>query len=264
MSSTADVGALLAGAAEDGAISQAAVAALNIPDLGAQIQAGLGVTPDDVAASEVVLVTLLIDDSGSIQYASNAQLVRDGHNTVIDSLVATKQRDGILLHTRYLNGYVLNPFGLIENATRMDQHNYDPNQGTPLYDETVVVLGTVLAKAQEFADQGVPVRTITAIITDGADQGSRVSRPQDVRSIVYDMLKAETHIVAGMGIDDSYTNFRDVFGEMGIPDEWVLTPNNSQSEIRRAFQVLSQSAVRASQASGAAFSQTALGGFGAP
>jgi hypothetical protein len=35
---------------------------------------------------------------------------------------------------------------------------------------------------------------------------------------------------------------------MGIPDRWVLTPGNSASEIRRAFQVFSQSAVRASQA----------------
>jgi hypothetical protein len=42
---------------------------------------------------------------------------------------------------------------------------------------------------------------------------------------------------------------------MGIPDRWVLTPGNSAGEIRRAFQVFSQSAVRASQ--GAA----QLGGF---
>ena len=47
---------------------------------------------------------------------------------------------------------------------------------------------------------------------------------------------------------------------MGIPDEWILTPGNSASEICKAFQVFSQSAVRASQG-GATLSQVALGGF---
>jgi len=48
---------------------------------------------------------------------------------------------------------------------------------------------------------------------------------------------------------------------MGIPDAWILTPGNNASDIRKAFNVFSQSAVRASQGAGA-FSKTALGGFG--
>ena len=55
--------------------------------------------------------------------------------------------------------------------------------------------------------------------------------------------------------------FSSFFNDMGIPDDWVLTPGNSQKEIHQAFHVFSQSAVRVSQ-SGASFSQTALGGFG--
>jgi len=54
-----------------------------------------------------------------------------------------------------------------------------------------------------------------------------------------------------------------VFREMGIEDQWILTPGNDGSQIRRAFQVFSQSAVRASQ-SAAHFGQAVLGGFGAP
>jgi hypothetical protein len=80
-----------------------------------------------------------------------------------------------------------------------------------------------------------------------------------VRPLVEDMLRAETHIVAAMGIDDGSTDFRKVFTDMGIQDRWVLTPGSSTSEIRSAFQVFSQSAVRVSQA--AHFSAAALGGF---
>ena len=72
----------------------------------------------------------------------------------------------------------------------------------------------------------------------------------------------ENHIIGAMGIDDGTTDFMHIFHEiMGIPEEWVLTPANTASEIRRAFNLFSQSAVRASQ-SAASFSQTASGGFG--
>ncbi len=53
---------------------------------------------------------------------------------------------------------------------------------------------------------------------------------------------------------------------MGIADEWILTPKNTRSEIRKVLNLVSQSAMRASQ-NAAAFSAVAsqgLGGFGTP
>ncbi len=250
-------------AEEDGALSAATVSNLNVTDLTTQIQAALGVSVDDVPSSEVVLVTMMPDDSGSIRFGNNAQIVRDGHNLVLRALQASKQKDGILAHTRYLNGQVLFPYCFIDQAVMMDTSNYDPNLGTPLYDQTVTLLATVLVKSQEFADSGVPARTVTLIITDGADAGSAKAGPKTVASIVKDMLRDERHIIAAMGISDGTTDFRKVFREMGIPDQWILTPGNNAQEIRRAFQTFSQSAVRASQ-SAAQFGKAALGGFGAP
>ena len=250
---------LLEQAEADGTLSPASMQALDIPDIGAQIQAGLGIGVDDVASSEVVLVSMMPDDSGSIRYAGNADAVRLGHNQVLDALSGSRQCDDLLVHTRYLNGLVLYPYTPVAQAIRMDQHNYDPNLGTPLYDQTVVLLGTELAKTQELLQNGVPVRTVTLIITDGADAGSRRADAGHVKSLVEDMLRAEGHIVAAMGIDDGSTRFRDVFRSMGIPDAWILTPGSTAGEVRKAFQVFSQSAVRASQS--AHFSATALGGF---
>jgi len=263
MSKTANANELIKAAQQGGDLSMASVnVLLNNVDIGAQIQAGLGVSAEDVQASEVVIVTMMPDDSGSIRFAGNAQTVRDGHNAVIDALKKSKQKDSILCHTRYLNGNVLYPYRKVEEAVLMDDTNYDPNRGTPLYDQAIVLLGTVLAKSKEFEDAGIPCRSVTLIITDGADESSK--RPaNDVKVLVDDMLKSERHIIAAMGIDDQgRTNFTEVFKEMGIKDEWILTPKNSQSEIRKAFVVFSQSAVSASQ-SAASFSKTALGGFGA-
>jgi len=259
-STVANVASLFNAATDDGTLTPASVMALNIPDIGANIAAGLGVAVDDVTASEVVLVTMLIDDSGSIRFGKNADAVRAGHNLVIDALKDSKQGDGIIAHTRYLNGTILYPYSPLSGVPTMDTSNYDPMGMTPLYDETAVILATVLAKAQEFEDNGVPCRTVTLIITDGADCTSRRQTPAKIKKVVSDMLAAETHIVAAMGIDDGSTDFTAVFRSMGLEDEWILTPSGTPTEIRAAFNVFSRSAVRASQTA-AAFSTTAAGGF---
>jgi len=238
---------LLDDAHGQGALSAKALATLDVVDIGAQIQAGLGCSIDDVAASEVVLLTMMPDDSQSIASANNVDAVRDGHNFVIDAMRSSKQAGEVLAHTRYLNGHVLCPYTALDQAVAMTPANYNPHLGTPLYDQTTVVLGTVIAKAQELAQAGIAVRTVTLIITDGGDYGSTRCKPADVKAIVDDMLAQECHIVAAMGISDGSTDFRAVFRDMGIPDRWILTPGNSASEIRRAFAVFSQSAVRASQ-----------------
>ncbi|MFZ1301318.1 MAG: hypothetical protein WAQ27_01925 [Candidatus Microsaccharimonas sp.] len=249
--------------AESG-VDEEAVAAmqLTIDTLGPDIQAGLGdVALDDIATSEVVLITLLLDDSSSIRFGGNTQHIRDGHNLVLEALRASKQSAAVLVSCSLLNGGVLYPYVLLENAPKLDASNYDPNGGTPLFEQSAVVLTTVAAKMSEFEQGGIAARAVTVIVTDGGDTGGRQT-VGDVRRMVTGMLVTEQHIIAGIGVDDGYTNFRQVFGDMGILDEWILTPGNSASEIRRTFQVVSQSAVRASQTAGS-FSQAAMGGFGA-
>jgi len=261
-SKSSNVQSLFQEAHDQGNLSMASMQALDVVDIGAQIQDALGVPADDVASSEVFLVTIDVDDSGSIRFVTgNTEAVRDGHNGVLDALLKSKQKSGILAHSRYINGELLYPYCPLDKAVRLDTHNYNPGGGTPLRDSIVETLGIVLAKSQEFARNGVPVRTGTLIVTDGNDEGSWKANPSSVRSVVTDMLKAETHIIAAMGIDDGHTDFRAVFQEFGIPDQWILTPKNTPSEIRKAFVVFSQSAVRASQ-NAASFSKTALGGFG--
>jgi hypothetical protein len=262
MESSPEINELFNKAREEGTLSDASMAALNVIDVGDQILAAMGTPAFDAPASEMVLVTMLVDDSGSIRFARNADLIREGHNMVLEALKKTQQKDSIMVHTRYLNGFVLYPYSPVPGAVKMTKKNYDPNLGTPLYDQAVTVLGTVLAKAQSFADNGIPVRTITLILTDGADAHSVRSNERSVAAIVRDMLKAENHIIAGMGVEDGdTTDFRKVFKNMGIEDQWILTPGRSEQDIRQAFHLFSRSVVRASQA-GAPFGSLSLGGFG--
>lgn len=253
---------LLQSAHDEGDLSQASLTALtNIRDIGTEIQNGLGIAVSEMPTSEVILLSVLIDDSGSIRFAQNEQPIREGHNMLIQALKESKQQDNIIVLNRYLNGKVLYPYTDLNQVCEMDSSNYQANGGTPLYNETAKLLGTVIAKTQEFKDNGIQVRTITLIMSDGEDVHSHQCNANDVKSIVSDMLRSEEHIIAAMGFDNGSTNFHDVFQEMGIPLNWILTTNSDPSEIRKAFQVFSQSAVRASQ-SAANFSQTSMGGFG--
>lgn len=262
MSQTSQIGALIGDAQSSGLLSKAGAEALNVIDVGEQIAAGMGMPAIDTQASEVVLVQLLIDDSGSIRMvAGNTEAVREGHNTVLDALKGSKQGDGVQVHCRYLNGTVLYPFVSLDNAVEMTARNFNPNGGTPLYDQTLVILGTVAAKVADFNNAGIPVRTITAIVTDGADEHSS-SSVDKVERVATDLLKHESHIICGIGVSNGSCDFDKVFEEMGIPKAWRLTVGNSPSEIRKAFALVSKSAVRASQ-SAASFSKTAGGGFAA-
>lgn len=252
--STPNVNQLFKQAQGAGELSARSLSVLNVPNIGQQITAALGVPADQFPSSEAILITLQPDDSGSITSAGNVDPMIEGHNSCLDALAGSKQKSSILVSTQYLNGQILNPYTSLENAVRMSRQNYQANKGTPLYDRGVVLLGSVLAKSQEFADQGILVRSVTCIMTDGQDYGSVQSAAADVASLVKDLERTERHVVAAMGFDNGDTDFRRIFREMGIRDQWILTPGNTPSEIRRAFQVFSQSAVQISQGA-------AVGGF---
>lgn len=285
MSSVADAQSLFAQAHEDDVLGLEAMQSLgNIPDLGARINDALGVPADQLQSSEVVLVSIMADDSGSISASGLTEAIRDGHNAVIEALVDSKSNTAIQFYSRLLNGQLIQSYGPIDSANRLDDVNYNPRLGTPLFDGTIEFLGAVMAKAQEYADNGIPCRTVSLIQTDGFDMHSR-STARNVEPLIRDMRKQETHIVCGFGVEDAHggfgsgtsnvpTTFREVFKSMGIADEWIMeatkrkpdgsmrTPEEFKSEVRRMFQVFSQSAIRASQ-NAASFSQQALGGLGA-
>ena len=258
--SSSSAAALLQSATDTGVLSAATAQIIQVPDLGQRVQEALGMPAGQYANSEVVLVAIMVDDSGSIRMSGQSQTMRDGHNLVLTALKGAKSSGNVLIHTRYLNGQILYPYGPLDAAVEMTSQNYSADKGTPLYDETVVFLSAAAAKYQEFTNQGIDARCVSLILTDGADEHSRVHTAADCHRLITDLLKTEHHIIAAVGIDNGSTDFRRVFQEMGIPDEWILTPGNSEKEIRAAFRTFSQSAVRASQGA-QSFSKTAGGGF---
>jgi len=234
-------------------------------DMAATFDAAVGMPTDLFPCTESMLVLMGIDDSSSIRFVQgNTEAVRDGYNLVLDALKESKADESILITTSCFNTGVLMPFSLLPDAVRMTPQNYNPRGGTPLFDFTFDLLHTALAKTAEYEAASIPVRTITVIITDGADCGSTRHTAADVAVLVRDMcLKSEKHIVCAIGISDGETDFDDVFEQMGIPAQWRRTATATASDIRSVFEVFSKSVVRASQCA-TSFSQTAAGGFATP
>ena len=261
---TNSLNALFGGAVSGGNLTQAGANALAIGDLGTAMQAGLGVDVSDVTAQSVVLLAIIADDSSSIGYVpGNEQAVRDGVNGILDALIATKQVDTIFAYETTLNTGIVCPFMAITAAPKFDAKNYRACGGTPLYDTVATTLGTVIAKHESFASNGVQARSVTIIITDGADYGSTShKRPESVQPIVADMLRSEQHVVLFIGVDDGgKTDFRDIARRMGINDNCILIAGCNASEIRQKCIMASQSAVRVSQAT-AGTNVSQAGGFG--
>jgi hypothetical protein len=259
--------ASLFGGTSQTAVPREVIEALDgVTDIGNTIQDALGVSPDAIESSEAFILTILLDDTGSIASVPNgADAVIAGHNLVIKAHMESKGEDGVIVHaTQLINGnlYEYKQLSGVPTITRRD---YKANgDHTPLYDRAIAVLGTVLAKEQEFKANGVPVRTATLIVTDGGDNSS-TSRAADVAKVVRELRKRENHIVACMGIcekddKDAEKRFFAIFTEMGIDSNWILTPDATEHAIREAFGRFSKSSVQASRGA-ASFSTTSAGGF---
>lgn len=245
-------------AADEGSISQSASQSLRMVDLNDQIAPALAENIEDLMVTEQILVGMLFDNSGSIRFSNNTQLVRNGHNDIVDKLRRTTEQNAVMMHSRLLNPNlddgeggrtdILYPFMPVHGVPLMDQHNFNPNGGTPLYDQMAVMLGTIQAETQRFARLAIPCRSITVFITDGADLDSNLYSPSTIRPIVQSMLAEEFNIVAAIGVqDDIGTDFRAVFADCGLLPDSILTPDNIQDELTRAFAMTSQSISQASQ-----------------
>ena len=276
---TIDIDDLFEQGVQDDILTPDAAQSIRRVDLNHRIRAALGVDLERLAASQMVLVAGLIDDSASIRAwatdergnpvtdehgnrVNNAMLMREAQNTMRSGvLTESRGSQDITCHIRYLNpsipdsnapngmSDILCNYVLLDQVPILTEANYDPRGQTPLYDQMAVMLATVQAETQRYINLNMPCRSIIYIITDGADYGSHTHNPRTINPIVRSMLAQEMNIIAAMGIqDDQGTNFRDVFTSCGIPEEWILTTGNTVSEIRRAFGLFSRSVSKASHA----------------
>jgi uncharacterized protein YegL len=244
-----DVKVLLASAAASGTLG-AATSQLLSGDLGAVVVAGAaGMATEDIAASDVTLVTVLIDASSSIASRSLEQAVRDGQNLLVDAFAASKEKDAILMALWTFNGEltVHHAYVPVDDGVRLDANNYAGVGGTRLYDTWIDALTANVAYAQRLRDSGTPCQSVVVVVTDGEDCGSRRSA-RDCLKISRDLLATEQFTLAFVGVGND-VDFHAVAKQMGVPDANIAVQKDATaSTLRQLFRMVSQSAIRASRA----------------
>jgi hypothetical protein len=218
-------------------------------NLGAVVIAGAaGKAAEDIVASDVLLVTLLVDASSSIHARGLEDAVREGANMLGDSLGATRERDSVLMalwtfndDTRVVHSYV----GL-DDVTRLDKTNYSGVGCTRLFDTWCDALTANVVYAQRLRDSGTPCKSIVVVVTDGEDVGSK-RRAADCNRLSAQLLASEQFTLAFVGVGND-VDFHKVARDMGVPDGCVaVQAQATPSAMRKVFRMVSQSAVRASQ-----------------
>jgi len=242
--SKGEIGEILDGALQDGNLSADSHSLIygNITD-NIIIGAG-GQDIESINSAEVTLISLLIDESSSIEFSGLTKEIIDGVNTMIDALKGTKKKDSIKMSIWAFNSdvRVINGFIGIEDIEKF-VNNYTPSGTTALYDVAFEAMSANLVYAQDLIDNGVSVQSIVAVITDGDDVGSKRSI-SDVAKVSKDLLKTERFVNAYIGVGSD--NHASVSKDMGFPA--FLTGGATASEMRKLMKMLSQSIVKNSQA----------------
>jgi hypothetical protein len=248
MSSSSSVKNLLESAASAGVIGSSTSAMLT-GNLGPIVIAGAaGKAMEDIVATDVTLVTVLIDASSSIAAAKLEQAVRDGQNALIDAFAGSREKDSILLALWTFNQSpnVVHSYVPVQDATRLDAKSYRGTGATSLYDTWCDALAANVAYAQRLRDSGTAVRSVVVVITDGEDVGSR-RKAQDCERLSADLLASEQFVLAFVGVGKE-AEFRKIARAMGVPDGCVeVEAQATPSALRHVFQMVSRSAIRASQ-----------------
>ena len=247
--SSLDLSNLFASAVSAGTLSAQTSTALLGGDLGEVVIAGAaGVAAENIVAADVTLVTLLVDASSSISGRSLQQAVRDGQRQMLDAFDGSKQRDEILCALWTFNDAptVVHSYLPVSDATRLDQSTYAPCGCTALYDTWCDALAANVAYAEQLRASGTPCRSVVVVITDGEDTSSR-RRAGDCARISSDLLASEQFVLAFVGVGND-ADFRRVARSMGVPDGCIeVQKKATPAALRRVFQMVSQSTIRASQ-----------------
>jgi hypothetical protein len=239
---------LFARAAQSGTLSAQSQSILS-GDLGPLVVAGAaGRAVDEIQASDVTLVTIVIDASTSIASRGLQAAICAGQHLLLDAFAGSKQKDSVLvaLWTFASEASVVHSYVPVEDATRLDDQTYRPDGTTHLFDTFCDAAAANVAYAQTLRDSGTPTKSILVVVTDGEDFGSR--RPARVcRKLAADLLASEQFHLAFVGVG-SDVDFVAVARSMGFVDGSILVQKDATPQaLRAAFAMVSRSAIRASQ-----------------
>lgn len=199
-----------------------------------------GTRLEHLGATEYTLVTVAIDDTGSV--SGFADLLHKMLQTSVQACKKSPRSDNIMVRViRFSSSYPHNidevhgfkPLSLID--PQKDYSVSSPGGGTPLYDAAYSVLGATNAYAKDLVDQDFGVNAIVFIVTDGGDTGSiatkKMVRDEAKASVSGEVLESMISVLIGVntkypGLLQMLQDFKDEAELTHFIDADDATPGN--------------------------------------
>lgn len=134
-----------------------------------------GIRPEKLGATEYTLVTIVVDETGSVMDFADELL--ETVKSIVKACAKHPRADNVLLRVLSFNDQVkeIHGFRQLININADDYDPFEPAGMTALYDATYSAVGGTLTYAKMLTDQDFDVNAAVYIITDGMDNQSTVS-----------------------------------------------------------------------------------------
>ena len=219
-----------------------------------------GVRTENLGATEYTIVTIAVDESGSISGFEGDLL-----KSLIAAVEACKKSpasDNLLLRvikfsTMWTDGIMeihgFKPLTEIDPAN--DYGNFQPGGCTPLYDATFSAVAATVSYAEKLTADDFAVNGIVFVITDGVECGHRsVASPAMIKAEVQKAIRGEgieslITVLIGINASNCRSELQAFQQDAGI-DQFINAGDANKSNLAKLARFVSQSVSSQSQALG--------------
>jgi uncharacterized protein YegL len=193
-----------------------------------------------VTADDLILVTLLIDKSGSVeQFVDDLKQALDGF---VNEIAKSHVSDRVLVQTILFNEKPEIVHGF-KPITEVAPFSINTRGMTAMYDATRFALANAIDYKNDLTQQGLTAKSLVFILTDGADNASK-SKPIELRKIINDIYTNEQFsnefTIMAFGLGDA-ANFEQIFLGMGIKKDLIATVGVDAKSLRSMIGFISSS-----------------------
>lgn len=197
-------------------------------------------TIDELESENINLIFLGIDESSSM--TSHTDAMRVSLSQFKDGLSNSKEADEILVARADFSDFV--NVGGYKKILEFDT-SYSTFYTTSLYDVIVDGVGKLKNYRKFLKEQGVRVKAVFAIFSDGRDEGSRNDFSNAKKAIEF--LKGEEITTAFVAFGDKALDEANNLGFRNILDVYKVDGKDLASKLREAFNCLSKSVIESSK-----------------
>jgi len=202
---------------------------------------------DDLNSESISLIMTNIDQSGSIEQNHLTGTMRKCLASFKKDISESKEKDEMLVAKGTFNNSDIN----VSGYKKIEEYDvsYISRGGTPLYDSIILTTEKLINYMTFLKDQGMRVKAVFSVFSDGEDTTSRATLSQAKKSIEKLNQMEVTTAFIGLGAEAvaeakrlQFVNIFDI-----IDAKKSMTPEQIASTLRRAFNVLSKSVIESSK-----------------